>query len=74
MDTVRLELSPSAYLEAYHWVASPTQVTLEYIEHSPEAWYCDSETSLDLTPDKAEEIVKFLVYHHQLPWTPSPHL
>jgi hypothetical protein len=71
MDPARLKLAPSVHLEAQHGESFPTQVTLEYIEHSPDPWYSDSEVSLDLPSDKAKEIVEFLVHHYQLPWTPS---
>jgi hypothetical protein len=35
-------------------------VCLEYTEHSPDGYYSDSETSIDIAADKAREIVVFM--------------
>ena len=38
----------------------PTEVTLDYIEHSTYEMHDDTETSIDIDKDKAVEIIKFL--------------
>ncbi|WP_163372894.1 hypothetical protein [Endozoicomonas acroporae] len=36
------------------------EVSLEYVEHSPDSWYSDNETSIDLDKAMAEKIVTML--------------
>lgn len=35
-------------------------ISLDYIEHSPDHWYSDNETSIDISQAKAREIIAFL--------------
>ena len=42
-------------------------VSLCYIEHSPDHWYSDTETDVDIDRDKAAEIVAWLCEKYQLP-------
>ncbi|WP_372857587.1 hypothetical protein [Pseudoalteromonas sp.] len=38
----------------------PTEVTLDYIEHSTYEMHDDTETNIDIDKEKAIEIIKFL--------------
>ena len=38
-----------------------TDVTLDYVERSPDPYFSDTETSIDINKAKAVEIIKFLV-------------
>jgi len=64
----KLEIGYDCHLEAQHFEGEPPTrcVTLEYVEHSPDAWYSDSNRSVDLTCDKAQEIIDFLRKHFNL--------
>jgi len=35
-------------------------VALEYVEHSPDAWYSDHTTSIDIDAERARQIIAFL--------------
>lgn len=63
----KLEIGHDCHLEVQHFEGIPTRyVSLEYVEHSPDAWYSDSNKSIDLDSTKAREIVDFLRKHFNL--------
>jgi len=49
-------------------------VALEYVEHSPDAWYSDRDVSIDIDADRARQIIEFLAKALRLAVTigPSP--
>lgn len=57
--TGRLDITKSCWFEKWSWTAE-TEVVLHYIEHSPDPWYSDSETDIDIDRATAIEIVEFL--------------
>lgn len=60
METGKIELSPSCWLVRYNWSSTDTEICLEYTEYSPDPWYGDSRTEVDITKEKAQEIIDFL--------------
>lgn len=68
MTRDRLELTSSCSFQAVSWAdgAYPTDVTLEYTEHSSDHYHSDHETSIDLNKEDAIRIVKFLTRHFGL--------
>jgi hypothetical protein len=60
META-LEISPTCKIVAYTYEGDfKPLICLEYVEHSPDPWYSNSETSFDLEPAKIQEIIDFL--------------
>ena len=55
-----LELSSNCQFVDYEWETSPYPVAIEYVERSPDHWYSDSETTVDIDVAMAREIVSFL--------------
>jgi hypothetical protein len=37
-----------------------TDVTLDYVEHAADHWHADDDTSIDISKEKAVEIISFL--------------
>ena len=67
-----LEISGDCRFEVFDFEDCPTKyVSLEYVEHSPDAWYSDRDTSIDIDQDKAQEIVDFLCRHFNIQPTPA---
>lgn len=60
----QLHISKSCWLEWWDW--DNPMVTINYVEHSPDPWYGDSETDVDITRDEAIEIIKFLRKAHKI--------
>ena len=58
-----LKLSRACQLE----YTAHSGVALCYTEHSPDHWYSDTETEVDIDKDKAAEIVAWLCDKYQLP-------
>lgn len=54
-----LELYHSCRLEVTHWNWG-TECELNYTEHSPDHWYGDSETTIDIDKETASAIIAFL--------------
>lgn len=54
-----LHLSHSCKLEITHWNWG-TECELMYTEHSPDHWYGDSETTIDIDKETASAIIAFL--------------
>ena len=52
----KIELSPNCIVELDVWGG----VSLEYTEISPDPWYGDTETSVDIDKEKAKEIIEML--------------
>lgn len=55
-----VELSPTCTIELWKWTEFTSQLSLEYVEHSPDGWYSDTHTSVEITPQKAREIIEIL--------------
>lgn len=63
-----LELSPSCKLVGtrYNTGTLGSSLSLDYVEHSPDSWYSNSETSIDIDKEKAEEIIHLLKLFYDL--------
>lgn len=68
MTTETLDLTSSCHFEAFVFdnIDRPTEVSLDYTEHSYAHGCCDSETRVQLTREDAERIVAFLQQHFKL--------
>ena len=62
MDNI-LKLGSLCYLE----YTTHSGVALCYTERSPDHWYGDTETEIDINPKQAAEIVAWLCEKYQLP-------
>lgn len=60
MIETKVELSPTCYLELCEWESFQPQLTLNYTEHSPAHGYSDTLTDIDLSTEKAAEIIMLL--------------
>lgn len=61
MEEKKVELSGSCSISIITYEGCLcTDVTLEYTECSPDAWYDDTEISIDIDEEKAVEIIKAL--------------
>jgi len=58
-----LEISKTCRFELTKYTGFGSSLTLDYVEHSPAHGYSDSETSIDIDKEKAEEIIAFLGEH-----------
>lgn len=57
----RVEIAPDVALTVSVWgFPFPTTVELEYVEHSPDAWYSDTDTSVNINRETAEKIIAAL--------------
>jgi hypothetical protein len=56
----RVEIAHDVALVVNTWESFPTTVELEYVEHSPDAWYSDTNTSVDIDRETAERIIAAL--------------
>lgn len=61
-----LKISSSCRLVFSEWYSKEHPVCLEYIEHSPDSWYSDTETSIDIDKEMAQNIVQFLKKHFEI--------
>ncbi len=61
MKTEKLEISGSCYLEYVHYVGNYSTTSLCYTEHSPDPWYSDTITDIELDNDTACDIIRFLM-------------
>lgn len=66
MTERRLEVYPGCSFVAIEWI-SHTDVSLEYVERSPDPWYGDTETSIDIDREMARSIIEFLRHEFCLP-------
>ena len=62
MEPIRtLKITNSFWINhSTYYGSGNIDVTFNYIEHSPDHWYSDVETDVDIDRDKAIEIIKFL--------------
>jgi hypothetical protein len=60
MTTKELEIQGKMKLICTVYNNIPNDVSIDYIEYSPDAWYSDSEVSIDINKQKAIEIIDFL--------------
>lgn len=61
MDVQRCEIdNDHCFLEAVFYENGHPDLTIEYVERSPDPWYGDTDTSVDITPEKVREIITFL--------------
>ena len=60
MAEKKLTLIGDCFLEINEYQSFRDTLSLCYTEHSPDPWYSDNETEVDLTVEQAEEIIKFL--------------
>jgi hypothetical protein len=54
-------ISPFCRFELDVYDAFPSTLELVYTERSPDPWYSDTETCVDIDEDIAEGIVNFLI-------------
>lgn len=60
MVEATLELSPFCCFELQQYAKDCKNLTLEYTEFSSDYWHSDTETSVDITPEKAREVIAFM--------------
>jgi hypothetical protein len=62
MKESKLKLSSTCELvkTVYSTPSFAPEVSLDYVERSPDSYYSDTETSVDLDKEKAREIIAFL--------------
>lgn len=69
MKTERLEIGGSLAFESVKYdvvegyAAIPGNASFEFTEHSPDAWYSDRETSVDIDEEMALKIIAALSAH-----------
>jgi len=56
----KLEITPACWFEVSVFTDYPNDVSINYIEHSSDHWHSDKETNIDITKEKAAEIIEFL--------------
>lgn len=54
----KLELSHNVNLSFSEF---DDKVSINYIEESPDAWYSDKESSIDIEPEQAKDIIRMFV-------------
>jgi hypothetical protein len=59
-------LSDGCRFEHWHFSEDTNYVELCYTERSPDPWYSDSETELELSRDEALGLVRFLTKAYNL--------
>ena len=59
MET-KLEIGRSLYLIKNEYETIPTDVGFEFTERSPDSYYSDTVTDVDIDREKAIEIINFL--------------
>lgn len=59
MNPKKFEISSNCWFELWKWDESE-DVHMHYIEHSPDPWYSDNETDVDIDRTQAIGIIKFL--------------
>jgi hypothetical protein len=62
-DNDKLTISPCCRLEYMHWWG----VVLTYMERSPDPYYSDSETDVDIDRAMAMKIIEWLTAKYNLP-------
>lgn len=60
MREEKLELTPTCHFVKTHYGQKFQDITLEYTEHSPDPWYSDTDTCIDIDKEIAIKIIDFL--------------
>lgn len=60
MNETTVELGYGCKIVLQEWETFPASVELEYIEHSPDPWYSDTETSVTIDKEQARAIIELL--------------
>lgn len=60
MKEDKISLSMNCHFVRADYGGGIFDVTLEYTEHSPDPWYGNSETEVDIDAGRAQEIIDFL--------------
>lgn len=60
MNETAVELDYGCKIVLQEWETFPASVELEYIEHSPDPWYSDTETSVTIDKEQARAIIELL--------------
>lgn len=61
MKTERLYIDSGCYLEHTHYAGDYSTTSLCYTEHSPDPWYSDTHTDIELDKSTARDIIRFLM-------------
>ena len=61
MKTEKLYITPDCYLEYMHYVGDYSTTSLCYTERSPDPWYSDTHTDIELDKNSACTIIRFLM-------------
>jgi len=61
IEEEKFHIEGSCNLVVTKWQGIAPDVTLDYIEHSPDSWYSNTETSCDIDKEKAIGIIQFLM-------------
>lgn len=61
MKTEKLEISGSCYLEYVQYANNYSYTSLCYTEHSPDPYYSDTHTDIELDKTTACNIIRFLM-------------
>lgn len=59
-EEIKVAVNDACWLDIYIYDSGEVNVWLEYIEHSPDPWYGNTETSIDIDKETAIKIVKAL--------------
>lgn len=62
MKTEKLQISVGCYLEYTAYTYAYSTTSLCYTERSPDPWYSDTHTDIDLDKRAACDIIRFLMY------------
>jgi hypothetical protein len=73
MEVRHCQLSKDCFFEATTYDNGwPPSLSLEYVEHSSDHWHNNEDTSVDITPEKASELIAFLEPFANCPTTTEP--
>ena len=60
MDTYTLNITHTFYITHNVYIEGQDDVYFTYLERSPDPWYSDSETDVDINREQAMQIISFL--------------
>lgn len=60
MEETKAQITPTCHFELVEWETFPAVLTLDYTEHSPAHGYSDTETSVDISKEQAQQIIELL--------------
>ena len=72
MEEIKVEIGQSLRIGAYKYETLKPDVFFSFTERSPDSWYSDTETTVDVDEAKAREIITFLM--QQVPAILGSHL